>query len=208
MAIEQELKLALPDAGIAAATAFLTQCAGAAPTPIALENIYFDTPDCALAHTKSAIRLRRTPHGWVQTFKTGGSARDGLHSRDEWEMAVAGPKLEPAPLLAACATHPAALILKLVVPMLQPLFRTDFTRLLWNLQHDGARIEAALDRGAVVVERDQQRRTAPICEIELELQGGSTSALHSLARLLSEAVPGLTPEDTSKAQRGYQLYHG
>jgi triphosphatase len=206
MAIEQEMKLALPEADVHASIAFLTQRAGAPPTSIALENIYFDTPDCALAQVKSAVRLRRTPHGWLQTFKAGGGSRDGLHSRNEWEMPVAGAQLEPMPLLAACAAHPAALILKLAVPKLQALFRTDFTRLLWNLQHDGAQIEAALDRGVVEVERDGQRRTVPICEIELELKGGPEQALLSMAQALRQVIPALKPDDTSKAQRGYALY--
>jgi triphosphatase len=206
MAIEQEMKLALPEADVDASIAFLTQRAGAQPISIALANIYFDTPDCALAKVKSAVRLRRTPHGWLQTFKAGGGSREGLHSRNEWEMPVAGAQLEPTPLLAACAAHPAALILKLAVPTLQPLFRTDFTRLLWNLQHEGAQIEAALDRGVVEVERDGQRRTVPICEIELELKGGPEQALLSMAQALRQAIPGLKPDDTSKAQRGYALY--
>jgi triphosphatase len=217
MALEQEIKLALPHTAVAAATDLLTQLAGAAPASIALANIYFDTPECALAGIKSAVRLRHTPQGWLQTFKSGGGAHDGLHSRNEWEMPVAGPRLEPAALLAACAADPAALVLKLAVPALHALFRTDFTRLLWNLQHEGAQIEAALDRGAVTLERDTAKPgntddpsgpSVPICEVELELKHGDPAALHSLAQQLRARVPQLAPDNTSKAQRGYRLYRG
>lgn len=206
MAIEQEIKLALPSAGIAAAIRCLDRLAGAPGQEIALENIYFDTPACTLAQIKSAVRMRKTAEGWLQTFKAGGGASQGLHRRHEWEMPISGAKLEPAALLAACATHPAALVLRTALPQLQPLFRTDFSRRLWQLEHAGARIEAALDQGQVVVERHGSTRSTPICEIELELKEGDASALHSLATLLGEQVAGLMPDDISKAQRGYQLY--
>ena len=44
-------------------------------TPIELANVYFDTPRLALANAKSALRLRRTPDGWLQTYKTVGQVR-------------------------------------------------------------------------------------------------------------------------------------
>jgi triphosphatase len=205
MAIEQEIKLALAPDSVAAAIACLNQIGGGAGQLIALENIYFDTPECALAQIKSAVRVRKTAQGWLQTFKAGGGASQGLHSRHEWEMPIGGPRLEPAALLAACADHPAALVLGLALPQLQALFHTDFSRRLWNIEHAGARIEVALDQGQVSAERDGQKRSTPICEIELELKHGETSALHSLAELLRAQVPSLTPDDVSKAQRGYQL---
>jgi triphosphatase len=205
MAIEQEIKLALAADSVAAAIACIEQIAGGPGQLIALENIYFDTPDCALAHIKSALRLRKTAHGWLQTFKAGGGASQGLHSRHEWEMPIDRPRLEPAALLAACADHPAALVLGLALPQLQALFHTDFSRRLWHLEHAGAQIEIALDQGQVSAERDGQKRSTPICEIELELKQGETAALHSLAELLRTRVPNLTPDNVSKAQRGYQL---
>jgi len=207
MALEQEMKLALASADVAAATACLNEIAAGEGLLIALENIYFDTPDCALAKIKSAVRLRKTAQGWLQTFKAGGGASQGLHSRHEWEMSVSGPHLEPGPLLAACADHPAALVLGLALPLLKPLFRTDFSRRIWNLEAAGAKIEIALDQGQVSVEREGRTQHAPICEIELELKHGDAHALHSLAERLRERIPGLTPDNISKAQRGYQLYH-
>ena len=43
--------------------------------PVKLVNIYFDTPQLTLATSKSALRLRHTPDGWLQTFKTAGARR-------------------------------------------------------------------------------------------------------------------------------------
>lgn len=89
-----------------------------------------------------------------------------------------------------------------------PLFRTDFTRTLWNLQVDGAEVEAAIDQGEITAEVNGETRRTPICEIELELKGGDEAALHTLAAELAQALPGLAPDDISKAQRGYKLREG
>jgi len=201
------MKLALAVESVCAATACLNELAGGPGQLIALENIYFDTAEHALAKIKSAVRVRKTSDGWLQTFKAGGGASLGLHSRHEWEMPIGGPHLEPNALLAACADHPAALVLRLALPQLKPLFRTDFSRRVWNLEHTGAQIEVALDQGLVTVERDGQQRSTPICEIELELKHGEVGALHSLADVLRERIPNLTADNVSKAQRGYQLYN-
>ncbi|MDR3099791.1 MAG: CYTH domain-containing protein, partial [Paraburkholderia sp.] len=53
-----------------------------------------------------------------------------------------------------------------------------------------------------------EKRRAPICEIELELKDGDEAALHTLAAALTKALPGLAPDDISKAQRGYKLREG
>jgi triphosphatase len=46
----------------------------------------------------------------------------------------------------------------------------------------------------------------PILEIELELKHGDEAALHRVATILSERIPGLAHDDVSKAERGYRLH--
>ncbi|WP_144138079.1 CYTH domain-containing protein [Paraburkholderia sp. BCC1884] len=208
MGMEREIKLALPAEQVQAATQWFVARTGVDGRPVRLANIYFDTPQLSLASSKSALRLRHTPEGWLQTFKTVGHAKDGLHSRHEWEMAVAGEKLEIDALLRECDEPEAADALRQAAPTLSELFRTDFTRTLWNVELDGARIEAAIDRGDVIAEVNGQTRRAPICEIELELKSGDEAALHALAAELGKHISGLKPDDVSKAQRGYQLRAG
>jgi inorganic triphosphatase YgiF len=70
---------------------------------------------------------------------------------------------------------------------------------------NGATIEAAIDQGEVLAEVDGDSRRAPILEIELELKSGDEAALHALADELRAHVPGLSPDNISKAQRGYRL---
>jgi triphosphatase len=208
MGMEREIKLALPASQVQAATQWFVARAGKDGHAIKLANIYFDTPRLALASSKSALRLRQTPDGWLQTFKTVGNATKGLHSRHEWEMPVAGAKLEIDTLLDACDDPAAANALKQAAPELTDLFRTDFTRTLWLLDTNGAQIEAAIDQGDVLADVDGEARRAPISEIELELKSGDEAALHTLAAELGKRIAGLAPDDISKAQRGYRLRAG
>lgn len=86
--------------------------------------------------------------------------------------------------------------------------RTDFTRTLWHIEHAGATIEAALDRGEIVAQVSGDVCREPICEIELELVDGDAQALATLADEVAAALPGVTPDNLSKAQRGYRLRGG
>jgi triphosphatase len=205
MGIEREVKLALPADQVSAATRWFVARSGTAGREVALANIYFDTPALTLARSKSALRLRHTPDGWLQTFKTAGQAIAGMHSRHEWEMPVAGEALEIEALLKACDEPTVAAALRGAAPDLIELFRTDFTRTLWEVTSDGATIEAAIDQGDVIAEVNGETRRSPILEVELELKSGDEAALHALADELCAHVPGLAPDDVSKAQRGYRL---
>lgn len=208
MAIEREIKLALPRDQVQAALRWLEVRAAAPGRDVRLENIYFDTPALALARAKSALRLRRTPDGWLQTFKSVGVAKNGLHERHEWEMPVAGEALEIDKLLHECDEAGVSTALSGAAAHLIPLFRTDFTRTLWTFGVDGAQVEASVDLGEVIAEVNGETRRAPICEIEIELKDGDEAALHALAAELAQALPGLAPDDVSKAQRGYRLREG
>ncbi len=208
MAMEREIKLLLPAAQVKAAAQWFVARTGNEGRAIKLSNIYFDTPQLTLAASKSALRLRHTPDGWLQTFKTVGSAANGLHSRHEWEMPVAGEALEIDALLRECDEPTAAQALREAAPQLIELFRTDFTRTLWQVSVDGSEVEAAIDQGNVLAEVNGELRRAPISEIELELKSGDEAALHALSSELGKQIAGLAPENISKAQRGYQLRAG
>jgi inorganic triphosphatase YgiF len=205
LSIEREIKLALPASQHDAVAQFFAEHTGREGTAIALANVYFDTPALTLAKAKSALRLRRTPQQWLQTYKTVGESKAGLHSRHEWELPVPGDALDIGALLAACDDEKACRALKEAAPGLIALFRTDFSRIFWNIEHDGARIEAALDFGDVSADVNGRRRTSPISEVELELKSGDEAALSTLAAHLRGAFPDLQPDDISKAQRGYLL---
>jgi len=202
--IEREIKLALPPSQHDDVARFFDERAGAG-RPFDLGNVYFDTPTLALAEAKAALRLRRAPDEWLQTYKTLGESRAGMHSRHEWEMPVKGEALEIDALLAACDDEAAREALKAAAPELVALFRTDYRRIVWDVEHEGAQIEVALDLGEVTADVDGETRRAEISELEFELKSGNEHALETLSAEVRGAFPELVPEDLSKAQRGYRL---
>ncbi|WP_250534739.1 CYTH domain-containing protein [Caballeronia sp. AZ10_KS36] len=204
MGIEREIKLALPPSQHDDVARFFDERAGAG-RPFDLGNVYFDTPQLALAEAKAALRLRRAPDEWLQTYKTLGESRAGMHSRHEWEMPVKGEALEIDALLAACDDEAAREALEAAAPELVALFRTDYRRIVWDVEHEGAQIEVALDLGEVTADVDGETRRAEISELEFELKSGNEHALETLSAEVRGAFPELVPEDLSKAQRGYRL---
>ncbi len=168
------------------------------------ENRYFDTPELTLASQGIALRLRSSGQRWWQTLKAGNISLAGLHTRSEWELPVAGPRLEWARLLAmlpADAPWAAQLARVDLRRRLAPRVYTRFKRRIWNLETPGGdRIECALDLGEI--EAAGQR--LPIAEVELELKHGKIYALHELALALTSDLP-LRLGALGKAERGYAL---
>ncbi len=164
-----------------------------------LASIYFDTDDFVLKNRAIALRVRRSGRQWIQTVKGGGSVRAGLHRRDEWEAPVARStpdftKIADPGLIRLFASDDLR-------QRLHPVFATEFNRTVWLLETQaGDQVEMALDRGEIRADQ----KSAPICEVELELKAGNPAALYELALALQEAVP-LRPENASKAERGYAL---
>ena len=197
MAIETELKLSLP----ASALGKLRRhplLAGIKPEQQRLANTYYDTPDLALKQAKIALRHRTTAWGQLLTVKSAEPAAGGLARRSEWEA----PSLPGAFDFSHVDNKPLRKRLTALMPQLLPVFTTDFLRTIWQLEPTaGVRIELAMDRGAVAC----AGRETPICEIELELLEGPTSALFDLALALQQDLP-LHPEVESKAERGFKLF--
>lgn len=158
-----------------------------------LAAVYFDTPDQRLAGTGFGLRVRRSGKGRVQTLKAAATVEGG---RSEWEWPVTGDQPDPALL----AGTPGALG---DGEALVPVFAVWVERLTRRVEHQGADIELALDRGEVIA----GDRTTPVLELELELKAGTPAALFDLARGLMETAP-LRLSTVSKAERGYRLAAG
>ncbi|MGQ9898591.1 MAG: CYTH and CHAD domain-containing protein [Acidobacteriota bacterium] len=161
-----------------------------------LYTLYLDTPDAALLRRGVVLRLRRSKGRWQQTLKAATGGGGLLAKRPEWETPVSDKrlKLELLPPEARLLLPPDA------VAKLAPCFETEVWRDTWQLNHDGALIEVALDRGEV-------RAGAQVCqiaEVELELKSGNLASLFDVAERLAADLP-FHLETRSKAQRGYQL---
>ncbi|MCU0763841.1 MAG: CHAD domain-containing protein [Hydrogenophaga sp.] len=209
--MEIELKLALRAVDLPRLKAhpLLTQ---QTPRRARLRNTYYDTPTLGLMERRVAVRERQVGRQTLLTVKTAGQSAGGLSRREEWEAPtrpgafdfdtlVSDPAL--ARDLSACAWQ------------LVPVFRTDFTRLTWQLQHREARVEVALDQGHITTGDGQGLHHEPILELELELLAGRPEALFDLAHTLAlgpqgQAASGLWlhPQDRSKAERGLSLFLG
>ncbi len=197
MEIELKMRLAPADLAALKADPLIADARGKRGVRKRLDNIYFDTPDRALANARIGLRLRKDGRRWLQTVKSGGSAQGGLHSRDEIEFAVAGKALE-WPALKDTAMQDFFEPLKAA---LKPAFRTRFVREIRVLHTPGGgEIELAIDEGEVIA----GTRREPICEVELELKSGEASALFDLALALASRH-ALVLSNVSKAERGDAL---
>ncbi|QHE77961.1 CYTH and CHAD domain-containing protein [Hydrogenophaga sp. PBL-H3] len=177
-----------------------------------LYNTYFDTSTLALRAQRMAVRERRVGRQTLLTVKTAGQSVGGLSQRGEWEAPSRPGAFDFASLVedAALAEQLASVAWQLV-----PVFRTDFTRRSWVLQHGPARVEVALDQGFIATGNAQGNHRQPILELELELLDGPVDALLDLAHTLALGPRGqassalrLLPANRSKAERGYALFMG
>lgn len=198
MAVETELKLRIAPEHIARLRRlpFLKQISSGRAQTRKLRNTYFDTPDLSLHGHAMALRLRLAGKQWLQTLKGGGGVEAGLHSRNEWEMAVAGEALDLEALKAVGGKLPSG-----TGKHLQAIFSTDFSRFVRQLHYQGAEIEMCLDSGEIRA----GERGRVISELELELKSGEPAQLFALALELLERVP-LEVEPISKAEYGYRLF--
>jgi len=211
MAREIELKLAVPAGTHATLIGWLDTHAQPAGS-VVLANVYYDTPDQALARGRAALRVRRYGEQWLQTLKTSGTRGcSGLSARHEWEVPLESDALSVGAFVAHNATE-AADVVRPHADRLVPLFRTDFTRRLWQVAAEGGAIEIALDAGTILIPGTAARETIDELELEWKPAAGSTldeaaiaERLQTWTQTLRAALPGLTPLDVSKAQRGYQL---
>jgi triphosphatase len=194
---EVELKLAFDPADAAllmshpALEASLTP-----PEEQELVSTYFDTPECRLHQAGVYLRIRESGGRYVQTIKAARSKSE-LIERLEWERDISGrmPNLHGAE-----GTPLQPLLTPKVRASLQPMFETRIRRNVYRIGRNGSEIEVAVDRGEIAT----RTHTRPVCELELELKGGGTSALFRLAHDLAETVP-LRLAVKTKAERGYEL---
>lgn len=205
MPLEIELKLSFPAEALPTIMRH-PLIASALPegAPGVLDNTYFDTPAFALLAHKIALRLRKQGVETLQTVKRAAASSGGLTRRPEWEQPWRG-QFD----FSAIDDPEAAALLTRVRDELVPVFTTRFHRDTRRLQPPvGSLVFVMIDTGLIEVEGeggvDGDGRRAAIHELELELIEGSEDALLRLADELKKDLP-LTPEDASKAQRGYML---
>ncbi len=160
-----------------------------------LKSAYYDTPNWTLWHNRLSLRVRQTGARFVQTVKTE-AGEDPLR-RGEWEAAV--PSMTPDVALAM-PFIPDKIRSDLETDRLEQVFVTDIRRHQRMVEMPSGTVEVAFDQGALKA----GDRSMPVSEIELELKGGSPSAIYELALRLAEHGP-VKPSIRSKSARGFDL---
>ncbi|MEM6676578.1 MAG: CHAD domain-containing protein [Pseudomonadota bacterium] len=198
---EIELKLLLVPGEAAALRRRITTQASQRARTRRLLTIYLDTHEGGLAAAGIALRLRREGRAWTQTVKTARSMRAGLSETLEIDTPAPGGRVD----IAAIPDERARAAVKAAVADLPvaPVFETDMSRATWEISHNGARVEIALDKGEV---RAGDRSEA-LEELELELKEGTPEVLFDLARGLFRSGP-LRFSRLNKAARGRRLSAG
>lgn len=201
MIIETELKLTIVEKDISKLLAHpILRNSGSEQQKLHLYSVYFDTPGLDLCNHGYALRIRQNGDEFIQMIKGQNTAAGGLHQRAEWPSQVVDldhPDLTalPNPELYQNLRDQGLL------QQVQPLFVTDFQRIVINIISDSNQIELAIDQGEV---RAGDLSEA-VNEVELELLAGTEASLQTLADQLAKDI-SLIPEPMSKAQRGYRLY--
>jgi triphosphatase len=158
-------------------------------------SVYFDTDGHKLRKSGLMLRVRRVGGRYVQTIKANGYLAP--FERDEWEAEIAGQKPD---LSLAEGTPLEPLMTKKLRRRLKPLFETRVRRTTYPLNDDKHAIALTVDRGTI----DTGIRSAPLCEVELELKRGTATELFNIARELTQILPARVAVK-SKSERGYEI---
>jgi triphosphatase len=169
--------------------------------PVALTNIYYETPDNQLRRWDMGLRIRGIGDHYEMTLKAAGQSIGGLHQRPEYNVDLTRPELDIARLPAEI--WPAGTDTQALQQQLKPLFTTHFNRERWLVSYGNSEIEVALDRGEVSAGEFSE----PLQEVELELKQGELADVLALAAELGKEE-GLRLGSLSKAARGYWLAQG
>lgn len=190
MSVEQELKLhVLKESRHAVETLVNSPKA----ETIHLRAFYYDTHDRELARAGIALRLRKEPEGWVQTIKLPGE--DAL-SKIELNHLRPEAKLD----LSVYNGTLAESAFKQLKSALMTRFETDIYRTLRTQSTAHGLIELAYDTGMV----RSGALELPVCELELELKEGTSTAIFELAETWQQQHHFIL-DFRSKAERGDAL---
>lgn len=165
-------------------------------TVFQMETTYYDTPDKELSRRHDTLRRRLENGLSVCTLKMPA----GDLGRQEFEVNC--PDIETAiPML--CKLSGDAELLLLLQKGVAPLCGAKFTRIAKRVVLPNGVVELALDEGILT----GGGKTAPLCEVEVELKEGPESVAIDYARELVRTY-GLVQEKKSKFRRAKDLAEG
>ena len=164
--------------------------------------VYFDTEDHRLLKEGIAFRIRREGCSLQATLKWNGSTEDGMHRREELNIAVDDPEKLHAPDIDIFSQSDMADALEDIVgaePLI-PLMEVDSVRHQVRIDTGKSISELSVDKGEVRV----GEKSAPILELEIELFSGDEADMIALGDGLAEKY-NLEASNISKFKRGLDL---
>lgn len=167
---------------------------------IEMHAVYFDTEDEDLRKAGIAYRIRHENDRITATIKWSGEVKDGLHSREEFNLVINDERFAEAPNIDVFESSDAYDVL-LSAAGHKRLSRTvemDFMRKLIKID-TGASISAmSFDVGTV----KGRECSCDIMEMEIEWYYGDEEDFKEVATGLARKY-GLEPENDSKLRRGF-----
>lgn len=217
MALERELKYSSPD-GVVPALANISAAlaeVGAEATDLGAlthVDVYFDDADRAVQRAGLALRVRSTGGSRVATLKSRGSVMDGVHERDELEVALpSGTGPVPAPWPAQFQAHLPGVALAALQPhMIITTLRHRFTLLEGGVPVAELAFDEVVCRPAAEVALQYAIDEVMFHEVELEALTAGGRAPVPAAKLaafgaqLQDLLP-LYPSDITKLERATTL---
>ncbi len=169
---------------------------------LSMRAIYFDTEDGDLLKDRAAFRARIEGDRYVATFKANSIVEEGVHKREEINIVFDDEHFIEEPDLSIFGDS------NIVQKYISRIGEKDFIRLmemhfvreLFRVKLNESIIEVCMDQGDIYVGDE----TAPICEMEMELQSGIIEDVKTLGEMIENAY-GLVPSRKSKFARGLEL---
>ena len=167
---------------------------------IEMEARYYDSADGLVSRLGGSLRLRRENDASVCCLKLASRNRANGSCKIREEFECAAPDIDIGLNLLPQVGAPQDVCTVLLTGGVTELGFTRFTRRAYLLDTDDCTAELAFDSGSL----GRGGKTAPICEIELELKSGSSTAFQQLAQTLQQTF-SLTGQSLSKLGRMMSL---
>lgn len=169
---------------------------------ITLDARYYDTADFDLQKRKIALRIRNENGNFVETAKWSGTAKDGLHRRNEVNVTIEESKFPEIISVEGFSNCEIGSQLAEVTSTkdLEEFMRVSVLRQVLRVDTGRSVLEFAFDIGDVITPNG----SSPISELEIELIEGDEEDLIEMGNMLENKF-SLKPEKKSKFVRGLIL---
>lgn len=164
---------------------------------------YFETKDRTLLAKSASIRVREIRDGdYIHTVKIGGTSRNGLHQRFEWNLETTEDEFDAQVFAQHAITDgdPSEILEEVLAALsgkeLTMICKTSFERMLSLAGFGDSLLEICFDYGTLYAKTAQEN----LCELEIELKQGDVRDVLALGDEII-AMTGAVRDDRGKYAR-------